>query len=70
MDPNNVLSFRAYVVASWLQSSRPCSLRTALTNRRLKTNCSAHGLLARAQDLLPADTLPLYSKLTGIVNCL
>jgi hypothetical protein len=32
-DPSNVLYFRAYVVASWLQSSRPCSCEQhSLTN--------------------------------------
>jgi ferredoxin len=34
--PKNVLCFCAYVVASWLQSSHPCSLQTALTNCRHK----------------------------------
>jgi hypothetical protein len=36
-DPNNVLCFDAYVVASWLESSRPCSLRIVFTNRRPET---------------------------------
>jgi hypothetical protein len=38
-DPSSVLCFCAYIIASWLQSSCPCSLRTALINCQLKTLC-------------------------------
>jgi hypothetical protein len=57
------------IVVAWSQSANKgyfcvivaCELHTLTADTRL--HCSAHGLFARSQELLPADPLPI-SELT------